>query len=88
MYVHIGNDDILNRDDIIAIFDVKTILETRTNLRIINMLKERNMPGDQAVIIIQKGNKQECIFTNIAVSTLRKRLNQNAYSYFPENKEV
>lgn len=87
MYVHIGNDDILNRDDIVAILDVKTVLESRNNLKIINKLKERNLDSDQTVIIINKGNKQEYIFSNIAVSTLRKRLNQNLYSYFPDSVE-
>ena len=74
MYVHIGNDEILNQDDIIAILDLNKICESRQNLRIINAKKERNNPADQSVIIIQRGEKEEKIFSNIAVSTLRKRL--------------
>lgn len=88
MYVHIGNDEILNRDDIIAVLDLSQIKQSRQNLRIINEMKERNNPNDQSVIIIQKGNKEERVFTNIAVSTLRKRLSTNAYTYFPEDKEI
>ena len=87
MYVHIGNDEILNRDDIIAILDLSQISQSRQNLRIINEMKARNNPNDQSVIIIQKGDKEEKVFTNIAVSTLRKRLSTNAYAYFPEDKE-
>lgn len=75
MYVHIGNDEILNQDDIIAILDLNKICESRQNLRIINAKKERNNPADQSVIIIQKGDKEERVFSNIAVSTLRKRIN-------------
>ena len=88
MYVHIGNDEILNRDDIIAVLDLNKICESRQNLRIINEMKARNNPNDQSVIIIQKGDKEEKVFTNIAVSTLRKRLSTNAYTYFPEDKEI
>ncbi len=88
MYVHIGNDEILNRDDIIAILDLSQISQSRQNLRIINEMKARNNPNDQSVIIIQKGDKEEKVFTNIAVSTLRKRLSTNAYTYFPEDKDI
>ena len=88
MYVHIGNDEILNREDIVAILDLSQIRQSRQNLRIINEMKVRNNSNDQAVIIIQKGDKEERIFTNIAVSTLRKRLSTNAYTYFPEDKEL
>ena len=88
MYVHIGNDEILNRDDIIAILDLSQISQSRQNLRIINEMKARNNPNDQSVIIIQKGDKEEKVFTNIAVSTLRKRVSTNAYTYFPEDKDI
>ncbi|MBQ8298496.1 MAG: DUF370 domain-containing protein [Clostridia bacterium] len=88
MYVHIGNDEILNRDDIIAVLDLSQIKHSRQNLRIINEMKARNNPSDQSVIIIQRNNKEERIFTNIAVSTLRKRLSTNAYTYFPEEKDI
>lgn len=77
MYVHIGNNEILNKNDIIAVLDVKTIKESRSNLRLINMLKERNQKDDESVIIIQKGKKQEEIFSNISIFTLKKRLEKN-----------
>ena len=64
------------------------ISQSRQNLRIINEMKARNNPNDQSVIIIQKGDKEEKVFTNIAVSTLRKRLSTNAYTYFPEEKDI
>ena len=88
MYVHIGNDEILNRDDIIAVLDLNKICESRQNLRIINEMKARNNSADQSVIIIQRGNKEEKIFSNIAVSTLRKRLSGNLETYFPDEKNV
>ena len=39
MYVHIGNDELLKSEDIIAILDVETLRQSRNNLRIINLLK-------------------------------------------------
>lgn len=77
MYVHIGNNEILNKNDIIAVLDVKTVRESRTNLRLINLLNERNKKDDETVIILQKGKEQKEIFSNISVLTLRKRLEKN-----------
>ncbi len=77
MYVHIGNNEILNKNDIIAVIDVKTLKESRVNLRLINKLKERDKKDDESVIIIQKGKEQKEIFSNISIFTLRKRLEKN-----------
>lgn len=77
MYVHIGNNEILNKNDIIAVINVKTLKESRVNLRLINKLKERNKKDDESVIIIQKGKEQKEIFSNISIFTLRKRLEKN-----------
>ena len=77
MYVHIGNNEILNKNDIIAVIDVKTLKVSRVNLRLINKLKERNKKDDESVIIIQKGKEQKEIFSNISIFTLRKRLEKN-----------
>ena len=77
MYVHIGNNEILNKNDIIAVIDVKTLKESRVNLRLINKVKERNKKDDESVIIIQKGKEQKEIFSNISIFTLRKRLEKN-----------
>ena len=86
MYVHIGNDEILNRNDVIAVFDVEMLKTSRQNLRILNKLKDRNNSSDKSVIIINKKNKEEIIFSNIAVSTLKKRLEKDTNSYFPDNE--
>lgn len=74
MYVHIGNNEILNKNDIIAVIDVKTLKESRVNLKLINKLKERNKKDDESVIIIQNGREQKEVFSNISIFTLKKRL--------------
>ena len=85
IYIHIGNNEILNREDIIAILDVEQLIQNRNNLRIINKYKERNNPKDQSVIVVEKDGKERFVFTNVAISTLRKRLSQdNVYEYIIE----
>ena len=77
IYIHIGNNEILNREDIIAILDVEQLVQNRNNLRIINKYKERNNSKDQSVIVVEKDGKERFVFTNVAISTLRKRLSQD-----------
>ena len=77
IYIHIGNNEILNREDIIAILDVEQLIQNRNNLRIINKYKERNNSKDQSVIVVEKDGKERFVFTNVAISTLRKRLSQD-----------
>ncbi len=77
IYIHIGNNEILNREDIIAILDVEQLVQNRNNLRIINKYKERNNPKDQSVIVVEKDGRERFVFTNVAISTLRKRLSQD-----------
>ncbi len=78
IYIHIGNNEILNREDVIAILNVEHVKESRNNLRMINRLKERNNPKDQSVIVVEKAGAERFVFTNVAVSTLRKRLSQES----------
>ena len=65
--------------------DIEQLIQNRNNLRIINRYKERNNPKDQSVIVVEKDGKERFVFTNVAISTLRKRLSQeNVYEYFIE----
>lgn len=73
MYVHIGNNIILNKNDIVAIFDINVLKESRNNLRINNIIKARKLQNDSSVIIKKNGEE---IITNISVSTLKKRLDK------------
>ena len=73
MYIHVGDNVILKTGDIIGFFDVETLKENRTNLRILNMLKNQN-PEIKTVIIIEKDGKTEEIFSIISTRTLRSRM--------------
>ncbi len=75
MYVHIGNDVMIKISDIIAIFDVEVLKQSRSNLRILNMLK--NQSNDiKSVIITQNDKIIKEVFSIISPSTLKKRIEQ------------
>ena len=75
MYVHIGNDELLKSEDIIAILDVETLRQSRNNLRIINLLKEQNSDV-KSVVLIKKGEKIEERFSIISTTTIKSRIEQ------------
>ena len=75
MYVHIGNDELLKSEDIIAILDVETLRQSRNNLRIINLLKDQNSDV-KSVFLIKKGEKIEERFSIISTTTIKSRIEQ------------
>lgn len=76
MYVHIGNDVMLKSKDIIGILDIETLKQSRSNLRILNMLKDQS-PDVKSVIIIEREGKCEEIFTIISTTTIKNRIEKN-----------
>ena len=87
MYVHIGNDEMLKINDIIAILDVDTLKESRNNLRILNMLKNQSSDIKSVILIEKKGESQE-YFSVISSNTLKRRIEQICVlrELFKENK--
>lgn len=75
MYVHIGNDEMLKINDIIAILDVDTLKESRNNLRILNMLKNQSSDIKSVILVEKKGKSQE-YFSVISSNTLKRRIEQ------------
>lgn len=75
MYVHIGNDELLKSEDIIAILDIETLRQSRNNLRIINLLKDQNSDV-KSVVLIKKGEKIEERFSIISTTTIKSRIEQ------------
>lgn len=73
MYVHIGNDVMLKSKDIIGILDVETLKQSRSNLRILNMLKDQS-PDVKSVILLEREGKFEEIFTIISTTTIKNRI--------------
>ena len=75
LYVHIGNDEMLKINDIVAIFDVDTLKESRNNLRILNMLKNQSSDIKSVILVEKKGISQE-YFSVISSNTLKRRIEQ------------
>ena len=85
MYLHIGNNNIVKQDDLIAIYNIDSIKETKEYKRLIEELKENysliKEEGIEAksLIIAKKEEKIIGYISNISSTTIAKRteLNRN-----------
>ena len=73
MYVHVGENVILKTEDIIGFLDVDTLKKSRSNLRILNMLKNKG-PEIKTVIITEKKGETVEVFSIISTTTLKNRI--------------
>ena len=81
MYLHICKNLIINREDIIGVFDIETINKTIEYEKIYKELEEQGKiedvsGGEVKTIILTEKNKEKKIYiSNISVATLEKRAN-------------
>ena len=75
MYIHVGENVILKTEDIVGFLDVETLKQSRSNLRILNMLKDKG-PEIKTVIITEKNGKTEEVFSIISTRTLKNRISK------------
>ena len=86
MFVHIGNNIILKQEDIIGIFNIKAIKNTKEYIKIINNLKENNKlikienTEENTLIITEKNNIIKGYITNISSVTIEKRLKNTNFN--------
>lgn len=83
MYLHIGKDIIIKKDEIIGIFNVESITETKEFNVIIESLKLANRMIDissgeaKTLILYKKENNLYGVISNVSSNSLGKRNNKN-----------
>ena len=70
MYLHIGNNFIINTKNVIGIFNLDTIKRNENNKKI-KVCKEK----EKSSILYKKENEIIEYITNISTTTLAKRIN-------------
>ena len=83
MYVHIGNDNIIKKDEIVAILNLELLLEEKS---LEDIIKEVNLEGKiinisdnikKSLIIVKNNKEQIGYITNISSITLAKRIQKD-----------
>lgn len=79
MYVHIGNDTVINSEEIIAILDIKALEKKDSlenvckNLKISDNIIDVSEGNKKTLIVMQGKNKNRGYISNISSITLGKR---------------
>lgn len=79
MYLHIGKDIILKKEEIIGIFNIESIAETKEYKIIIDKLKEERKIQDiskedqKTLILYKKNDDLYGIISNISSNSIGKR---------------
>ena len=80
MYLHIGQDFIINSKNIIAIFNIDYIKNTKEYKAMYKKLEENNNlmiisdKKNMSFILTKENNIEKAYITNIGVNTIAKRL--------------
>ncbi len=81
MYLHICKNMIIKTENIIGIFDINSIKETKEFQELFFQLKERNQLIDisesmqKSFILIKENQENKAYISNVSVATLEKRIN-------------
>ena len=79
MYIHIGKDILLKKEEIIGIFNIESILETKVYNTIIETLKLTNRmndisSGEPKTLVLYKKDETLCgIITNVSSNSIGNR---------------
>jgi hypothetical protein len=79
MYLHIGNNNVINSEKIIGIFNIETIKNSAEYKKLIKLLqKENNIINisenlEKTFILYNEGESIKAYISNISSTTLNKR---------------
>lgn len=80
MYLHIGKDFIINSKNIIAIFNIDYVKNTKEYKSLYKNMKEKNEiikisdKKEKSFILLEENEKKKAYVTNISVNTIGKRV--------------
>ena len=80
MYIHIGKDFIINSKNIIAIFNIDYVKNTKEYKELYKSMEENNEiikisdKKAKSFILLEENQKKKAYITNISVNTIGKRV--------------
>lgn len=80
MYVHIGNNNIIQYDKIIAILNIDNLIETKEldeiykEMKIENDIIDISEGNKKTLIIVEENKKTKAYISNISSITIAKRI--------------
>lgn len=81
MYIHLGNEMVVNEKDIVGIFDLETTTISKHSRKFLEIAEKQKQVINvsyelpKSFIITNKNNKNKVYISQISTSTLQKRSN-------------
>lgn len=79
MYLHIGNDIVIKKDQLIGIFNYETLIQNENLKKLFEKIEKEGKiidisdGNEKSIILIQQGLKWVVYISNISSNTLAKR---------------
>ena len=80
MYLHIYKDCVINNKDVIGIFNINNMKESKINIEFLeelaknNNIKNISENQEKILILTNKSNKTNGYISNLTINTIKKRM--------------
>ncbi|MBO5141879.1 MAG: hypothetical protein J6C46_02570 [Clostridia bacterium] len=76
MYLHIGNNDMVLIRNVIGVFDIEKIKDSKYNKKFIENISEKDLKENKTIVLTQENGLLKKYLTNISVMTINKRIDK------------
>ena len=74
MYLHIGNNDMVLIRNVIGVFDIDKIKESKYNKMFLSKISDKELKDNKTVVLTIEDGLLKPYCTNISVMTIKKRI--------------
>ena len=74
MYLHIGNNDMVLIRNVIGVFDLDKVKESKNNKKFLLNIPEKELIENKTVVLTLENGLLKLYCTNISVMTIKKRI--------------
>ena len=74
LYLHIGNNDMVLVRNVIGVFDLEKIKDSKYNKKFLSKISEKDMKDNKTIVLTLEDGLLKSYFTNISVMTIKKRI--------------
>ena len=74
MYLHIGNNDMVLVRNVIGVFDIEKIKESKHNKKFLLKIPEKELKDNKTLVLTLENGLLKPYCTNFSVLTIKKRI--------------
>lgn len=79
MYLHIGNNDMVLVRDIIGVFHLSQLKESKYNKKFLSNFSKKDLDENKTLVLIEEKGLLKPYCTNISSVTIKKRIEKWGY---------